>query len=163
MSETASAEPRTISSERKPMLLACALVYGPVLLFRYNWSASALNVAFVVSSSGRGYVFVRAQFKYATGWSWRLEPTAGKSRRTSTPAASRTDAGPMPESWRICGVWIEPAARMTSFLAVNSTISFVARFNARTPVTVVVSLSKVSVLTWCWVSMTRLVLSETGS
>src|SRR5689334_17345680 len=51
------------------------------------------------------------------GWSWRLAPTEGRSFFTWTPAAWSTDAGPMPLVWRSWGVWMAPAARMTSFFA----------------------------------------------
>ena len=47
-------------------------------------------------------------------WSRRFAPTAGLSRTTSTPAASSGSRGPIPESWRRCGVPIAPAQRTTS-------------------------------------------------
>jgi hypothetical protein len=53
------------------------------------------------------------------GWSWKLLPTPGESTTTGTPASSSRLFGPTPLAWRICGVWMEPAAMMISFLALT--------------------------------------------
>lgn len=53
----------------------------------------------------------------STGWSWKFCPTPGRSTTVSIPAASRSFLGPMPLSCNSCGVWMAPAARMTSLFA----------------------------------------------
>ena len=52
-------------------------------------------------------------------WSCRFAPTPGRSATTSTPCSRSSAAGPTPESCRICGEPIAPAASSTSRRARN--------------------------------------------
>ncbi len=49
-----------------------------------------------------------------SGWSWRWEPTAGESTRTSTPVSRRCPAGPTPESISSFGESMAPHATTVS-------------------------------------------------
>jgi hypothetical protein len=50
-------------------------------------------------------------------WSERFRPTEGLSTTTGICKASRSARGPIPESCRICGVFIAPAERTISLVA----------------------------------------------
>lgn len=50
-------------------------------------------------------------------WSERFLPTEGLSTTTGICRASRSARGPIPESCRICGVFIVPAERIISLVA----------------------------------------------
>jgi len=52
-------------------------------------------------------------------WSWRFLPTAGRFNVELMPRAFRATLSPIPEWRRTCGVPIEPADKITSFLAVK--------------------------------------------
>lgn len=54
------------------------------------------------------------------GWSWKFWPTPGRSTTVVMLADSSSFLGPMPLSCRTCGLWIPPAAIMTSFLALTT-------------------------------------------
>jgi len=75
-------------------------------------------------------------------WSWKFWPTPGRSTTIPIFAASRSFFGPTPLSCRICGLWMPPAERITSFLTLTMVVSaadFAVAATKATPVAVVPS------------------------
>lgn len=117
-------------------------VQGPVREERYSASALALKLMLVRSQAGVGtdcfwsathqlprpihchrLLNIQGYDRRTRAWSWRLLPTPGRSTSTAIPRGDSTLAIPTPDSSRSWGLWIAPAARMTSRLA--RTVHFV--------------------------------------
>lgn len=91
---------------------------GPACVSFHCWKTSAASVALRLSVS-KVLVELTNQAFAMRGWSARFWPTPGKSTRGLIPTALRLVLFPMPEFNRMWGEPIDPADRMTSFVAVT--------------------------------------------
>lgn len=111
---------------------------GPVLLVFQRTRASAWSVALVktlelrlahmnrlyyrltyLANGSTSLVMLRVKVGLKIGCSVKFLPTLGRLRTDEMLSAANSVLFPIPEWRRICGVPIDPAERMTSFLAVS--------------------------------------------
>src|SRR5690606_10948578 len=98
-----------------------------VAFMNMSWGdGRMLKLWSVHASVGFLFCYLRADLHmnvaWIIEWSWKFCPTPGRSTTVVMLAEVRSLRGPMPLSWRTCGLWIPPAATMTSFFA-RTTVS----------------------------------------
>jgi len=99
-----------------------ALVEKLKLLFRYLLGEQRSQRAKQPTYFAQGSVspvMLRSTPTSKTGCSVRFLPTLGRSRTDGIPTFLSSFLSPTPEWSKMCGVPMLPAARMTSFVAVN--------------------------------------------